>query len=121
MFTWLKGITFDQIKDEEFSHDGVYYDAKEWGRLVEAFTKLEVGDDFYNPYKNNWEPIKEIQIEWSNLTTQDNTVVGQYVNHVAVVLDSGYIIYDMYFTTEDRRVQGDPRLAAFIEKTGYQF
>lgn len=83
--------------------DGVLYTWKHYITLMEYVQKLKSGHIIWNPYRHNWDVIKNITYNWATIQHGkfiddewvEGRICGQYIDEFYIDLESGYRLYDI--------------------------
>lgn len=78
--------------------DGVEYSFNDYVKLIEEFKLIKVGDLIYNPYKNYFEPVKEVKFRWINTKKMYGIKRKRFPNirflDAVIITKTDYMIYD---------------------------
>jgi hypothetical protein len=78
--------------------DGYDYSFNDYSKLIKEFKSINVGDLIYNPYRNIFEPVKEVKFSWLKMKTRYGKMPKRFPNirflDVVIITETDYVIYD---------------------------
>lgn len=87
--------------------DGVYYSFSGYLKLIKEVKLIKVGDLIYNPYRNIFEPIKEVKFTWESYKSFYGGNNNKHFPNIRllefiIISETDYYIYDFdYRLIED--------------------
>lgn len=74
-------------------------------KLIQEFKQVKIGDLIYNPYKNFFEPVKEVRFKWLTFKQYYGSKNKREPNirflDVVIITDTDYVIYDFDYRLID--------------------
>lgn len=81
----------------KFHHvDGCTYNNRTYDVLMKHIRMLNIGDPFYNVYRDTWTTISSFKHRWTNINSgRKGRFIGRYLSLPIINTADGYCFYDI--------------------------